>query len=105
MNLLTTCPQCSSLNPHTVSSCLNCDEALLSGGSSLKKRLLKTAGVVAVSMTLTACYGGGDMPAPNCYDGDQDGYCEFEDCNDEDPNVNSGEGCLEGETPNNGEGT
>ena len=99
MKKLSACPKCSSLNPQSVSTCLICDEALLSPGSSLKKRLLKTAGVVAVSMTLTACYGGGDMPMPNCADDDRDGFCEFEDCDDNNPDVNSGDECFEGERP------
>jgi hypothetical protein len=48
----------------------------------LTTRILKTAGVVALSMTLTACYGGGDMG--ECIDQDNDGYCEGVDCNDMD---------------------
>ncbi len=86
MSHLTSCPSCSSLNPSEALVCLNCDHALSAGPkrSSVASRLIKGAGLVAMSMTLTACYGGGDM---GCTDYDADGVCSWEDCDDEDANV------------------
>ena len=89
MSALKSCPHCESLNPSSVMLCLNCDGTLTEGPkpSSLTSRILKTAGVVAMSMTLTACYGGGDMGI-DCIDEDADGYCQGEDCNDLDETQN-----------------
>jgi len=97
MNHLNSCPQCNSFNPAHISTCLNCDTKLTqaSSGSAIK-RALKTAGVVAISMTLTACYGAPDYPA--CVDEDLDGFCNFEDCDDNNSEVDTGENCDE-QTP------
>ena len=91
MSHLQSCPSCSSLNPTSVTVCLNCEATLSHAPErpSLTKGIIKAAGLVAMSMTLTACYGGGEM-YPDCSDGDLDGYCAFEDCNDSNPNVWSG---------------
>lgn len=87
MSHLQSCPSCLSFNPSTMTVCLNC-EATLSHAlerPSFTKRIVKVAGLVAMSMTLTACYGGGEMPS--CIDSDADGYCDFEDCNDSNPDI------------------
>ena len=88
MSSLHSCPSCSSLNPQGSSVCLNCDCELNLKPQrvGLVSRVLKGAGLVAISMTLTACYGGGDL-APECVDQDLDGLCDFEDCDDNDSNA------------------
>lgn len=84
MSHLLSCPQCSSLNPNHMSECLNCEATLTSPPqrSSITKGVLKVAGLVAMSMTLTACYGGGDdfRDLDECVDENENGYCDFETC-------------------------
>ncbi len=93
MSQLNSCPQCNSFNPAHISTCLNCDTTLSQTSSgSVIKRALKTAGVVAISMTLTACYGAPDYPV-DCVDEDLDGYCYNEDCDDSNSDVNIGDSC------------
>lgn len=99
MSTLHSCPHCSSLNPHTVTICLNCDEELTATStlapqrSSIVKNVIKGAALVTLSMTLSACYGGGEEMY-DCYDADGDGACETRDCDDNDPTVVS---CAAGE--------
>ena len=108
MSKLSSCPQCQSFNPATVSTCLNCDHLLDEPRpSSFIKRVVKTAGVVALSMTLTACYGG---PIEACTDQDMDGVCDYEDCDSNNSEVGicpaageTGGGGSAGEMLNSGE--
>lgn len=85
MSALNCCPHCSSFNPADQGICLHCEQALAqsSGGSNLVKRVLKTAGVIAISMSLTACYGM--VEECTSEDADQDGVCSLNDCDDNDP--------------------
>ena len=100
MSALNSCPHCSSLNPHTVTTCLNCDGELTATPmpapqrSSIVKNVIKGAALVTLSMTLSACYGGGEEMY-ECYDNDRDGACDEWDCNDNDPSVQE---CVAGET-------
>ena len=97
MSQLHSCPHCSSLNPQGLTACLNCDATLTSQAPSrprVVKNLLRGAGLIAISMTLSACYGGGeDM----CVDADLDGVCSYNDCDDNDSEVGlrTGSSCEE----------
>ena len=87
MSPLHTCPHCSSLNPQGQTVCLNCDADLMNDTpkrSGLVGNLLKGVGLVAISMTLSACYGGGEPYVNDCIDSDLDGACSYEDCDDND---------------------
>ena len=89
MSPLHSCPHCASLNPQGQSICLNCDAELTVASpkrSRLVKNILKGAGLVAISMTLSACYGGGE-DMYSCQDDDRDGVCRLDDCDDNDPNA------------------
>lgn len=97
MTTLTSCPQCSSFNPPQTKACLNCDTLLQVNPPSIVSRVLKTAGIVAISLNLTACYGAMDLPY--CNDEDADGFCDFEDCNDQNPEVDTGENCDRSSAP------
>jgi len=70
------CNSCSSYSPIGHEACLNCGATLstssrLEGRGSLLQRCMrgpmKVGGLALVSMTLTACYGGGD-PGPGYWD-------------------------------------
>jgi hypothetical protein len=89
MKQLSRCPHCESFNPMTVGHCLNCNHDLTNTvieESSLAKRLLKGVGVVAISMTLTACYGQIDVPCETV-DADGAGVCAENDCDDQNMDV------------------
>ena len=93
MSSLKTCPHCQSFNPSTSLQCLNCDhefELVAVPSSSLTKRVLQGAGAIAISMTLSACYGQADLPCN--IDEDEDYVCALDDCNDQDPEVGYCEG-------------
>ena len=66
--------------------------------SSIVKNVIKGAALVTLSMTLSACYGGGEETYYDCYDGDGDGFCAEMDCDDNDSNVHLLEECIAGET-------
>ena len=62
---LTPCPHCQSLNPAELTQCLNCDASLTSPhvspsdeSVSLGRVAVRAGVLVAMSMTLSACYGG-----------------------------------------------
>ena len=58
---LNTCPHCQSLNPAELTQCLNCDAALTPvshEGISVGRAAVRAGIAVAMSMTLSACYGG-----------------------------------------------
>jgi hypothetical protein len=92
---LRTCPACEGFAPVALAACPHCDAALPTRRPRTLARVLATmVGGSAFAMTLMACYGA--MPyrseGPNavgCYhdgyggsDGDADGYCAPQDCND-----------------------
>ena len=73
--------------------CLHCDhefELIEAPSSSLTKRVLQGAGAIAISMTLSACYGQADLPCN--IDEDEDYVCAVDDCDDQDPEVGTCDG-------------
>lgn len=99
MSALHSCPQCQGFNPSHLSVCLHCDHKMSTSPQRrpLVNMLTGAGAVVAMSMTLSACYGGGEDGIPLFgaeegyrsvpVDQDQDGVLACEDCDDNDPNV------------------
>jgi hypothetical protein len=92
MSALHSCPQCQGFNPSHLSVCLHCDHRVSTSPKRLPLvNMLTGAGaVVAMSMTLSACYGGPMDFTPLTsvpVDQDQDGVLACEDCDDNDPDV------------------
>ena len=78
-----------SLNPSSQVVCLHCDQNLASeaeASSQVRNYFVRGASLIAISMTLSACYGGPPARYNQCIDQDRDGYCLPYDCNDHDPN-------------------
>ena len=101
MSHLQACSACGGLNPtnaQTSPVCLHCDRPLAPRRPSMIKHALTVTGTLAMSMTLSACYG---MPIDDyscMVDEDRDGYCAPDsslafdersgaDCDDNDPSI------------------
>jgi len=107
---LASCPACGGFTPAALAACPHCDAALPARRPRhLARALASLIGGGAVAITLMACYGAmphhaNDPGAVGCYheygggDGDGDGHCAPQDCNDtnamvfpgaEDPDLDS----------------
>jgi hypothetical protein len=99
---LVSCHSCGGFAPAAHTACPHCDASLTRPLGRIARFLGALAGSGAFMMTMAACYGvaphQATMPDPeNCVDGDGDGVCAPQDCNDADGVVFPGAEDVEGD--------